>query len=161
MTHLSESASPPIYSRSYEINAPITFKDGDEGVLIALGNHKSGYTLYIKNNRLIYEYNAGFARYKAISAKDLPAGELAISFKFSKTDDYAGIGSIYVNDEIVGEVNMDATLPYKTAFEGMDIGQDLLYPVSPDYADQGEFAYTGTIKKVVFNLKDDTEMVNK
>ena len=56
---------------------------------------------------------------------------------------------------------MEATLPYKMAFEGMDIGQDLLYPVSPDYADQGNFVYTGTIEKVLFNLKDDLEAVKK
>ena len=36
MSHLSESASPPILNRSYAINVPITYKKDDEGVLIAL-----------------------------------------------------------------------------------------------------------------------------
>ncbi len=116
MSHLSESASPPILNRSYAIDVPITYKKDDEGVLIALGNHKSGYTLYIKNNRLVYEYNAGFARYKMVSKKELPVGELGIRFEFNKTDEFEGVGSLYVNEEKVGEVNMEATLPYKTGF---------------------------------------------
>ncbi|MFC5589417.1 arylsulfatase [Sporosarcina soli] len=161
MSHLSESASPAIINRSYKIDVPITYKNGDEGVLIALGNHKSGYTLYIKDNRLVYEYNVGFARYKAISEKDLTEGELDIRFEFDKTGDYAGIGSLFVNDKKVGEVEMEATLPYKTSFEGMDIGKDLLYPVSTDYEDQGEFAFTGTIEKVVFELEDNVEVAEK
>ncbi|WP_233201453.1 arylsulfatase [Sporosarcina sp. P13] len=155
MSHLSDSASPPIINRSYTIDVPIKHKGHDEGVLLALGNHKSGYTLYIKNNQLVYEYNAGFKRYKIVSDKKLDEGELVIQFAFNKTDDYAGIGSLYVNDEKYAELKMEKTLPYKTAFEGMDIGKDLLYPVSPEYADQGEFNYSGYIEKVVFKLKND------
>jgi len=157
MSHLSDSASPPIINRSYTIDAFLHYENGDEGVLVASGNDKSGYTLYIKNGKVIYEYNAGFERYKMISAEDLPTGDLQIQFKFDKTDEYAGVGKIYVNDEQVTEGEMDQTLPYKISFEGMDIGKDLLYPVSPDYEDEGDFEYTGELEKVIFELEDDVE----
>ncbi len=60
MTHLSEAASPFIINRNYSITVPIDRKSSaDEGVLVALGSYESGYTLYIKNNKLFYEYNFG------------------------------------------------------------------------------------------------------
>jgi len=154
MTHLSDSASPPIINRSYTIDVPITYKNGDEGVLVALGNHESGYTLYIKDNRLVYEYHNGVKRYVIKSKKDLKQGKLNIQFEFTKTGDFSGIGSLYVNKQKVGEEEIDSTLPLKVAFEGLDIGEDLMNPVSPEYKDQKEFAYTGEIEKVVFHFKD-------
>lgn len=157
MTHLGDSASPPILNRSYSIDIPITFKQSDDGVLVALGNHESGYTLYIKDNHLVYEYNNGLTRYKITSAQPLNEGELDIQFEFVKTGNLEGEGILYVNEEKVGEEVIDRTLPYKTSFEGMDIGKDALYPVSLEYADKGMFPYTGEIEKVVFTMKSPVE----
>ena len=95
MTHLGDSASPPILNRSYSIDIPITFKQSDDGVLVALGNHESGYTLYIKDNHLVYEYNNGLTRYKITSAQPLNEGELDIQFEFVKTGNLEGEGDYY------------------------------------------------------------------
>lgn len=153
MSHLSESATPLVLNRSYEISIPITHAAGDEGVLLALGNDKSGYTLYIKDNKLVYEYNTGVVRHKIVSENELPTGDLAVQFVFEKTGDHEGQGNLVINGQSTGKAVMK-TLPFKTSFEGLDIGKDLFYPVSPAYAELGEFAYTGTIGKVVYEFEE-------
>jgi arylsulfatase A-like enzyme len=153
MTHLSESAAPFTINRSYEITIPFEYKQGDQGVLLALGNDKSGYTFYIRDNHLIYEHNSGFARYNIVSDKGLTEGNLTLRFQFDKTANNEGIGTLYMNDEEVGKTEI-RTLPFKMAFEGLDIGEDLLYPVSPEYENLGTFPYTGSIVKVVYSFEE-------
>jgi arylsulfatase len=39
-----------------------------------------------------------------------------------------------------------------TGYAGMDIGRDNGMPVDRSYADKSPFAFTGTVKKVVFDI---------
>ena len=39
-----------------------------------------------------------------------------------------------------------------TTYAGMDIGRDNGEPMSASYRDKSPFAFTGSIKKVVFNI---------
>ncbi|MEW9670012.1 arylsulfatase [Ammoniphilus sp. 3BR4] len=155
MSHLSDSASPPIMDRSYTISIPIErSKTSEQGVLIALGSHESGYTLYIKDNKLFYDYNAGTAIYRVESNVEVPRGKAVVRYEFKRTAPNKGVGTLYINDKKVGEASIDQTIPYKTSFEGLDIGRDTLYPVSPNYADRDEFTFTGSIERVVYDLQD-------
>ncbi len=48
---------------------------------------------------------------------------------------------------------MDQTVPFRfSGYAGMDIGRDNGLPVDRDYADRSPFAFTGTIRKVVFDV---------
>ena len=153
MSHLGESAAPLTLDRNHEIIIPIQFEKGDEGVLLALGNDKSGYTFYIKGNSLHYDYHNGNERFTIISDKKLEKGESVIKFVFENTGENVGTGTLFINDEPVGNTEIK-TLPVKTSFEGLDIGEDLLYPVSPEYANKGSFPFTGEIKKVQYNFEE-------
>ncbi|WP_235062601.1 arylsulfatase [Thalassobacillus devorans] len=151
MSHLSESAAPLTLDRNHKITIPIDYAKEDEGVLLALGNDKSGYTFYVKENTLHYEYHNGRERFIIDSDKSLNEGENLITFVFENTGENKGTGTLFVNDEPVGETEIQ-TLPLKTSFEGLDIGKDLLYPVSPEYADEGKFPFTGEIEKVQYDF---------
>ncbi|MFC2949159.1 arylsulfatase [Virgibacillus sediminis] len=153
MSHLSESAAPLTLDRNHEITIPINYNKGDEGVLLALGNDKSGYTFYVKENRLHYEYHNGTDRFIITSDKKLDEGENLITYSFENTGKNQGTGSLFVNKELIGETEI-ITLPLKTSFEGLDIGKDLLYPVSPEYADEGSFPFTGEIEKVQYDFEE-------
>ncbi|WP_223635501.1 arylsulfatase [Planococcus sp. 4-30] len=155
MSHLSESAAPLIINRSYDISIPIDHTPGDEGVLLALGNDKSGYTFYIKGNKLVYEHHTGVVRYQITSETELPDGEIKVQFVYEKTGDHQGTANLLINGEIAGAADMK-TLPFKTSFEGLDIGKDLFYPVSPAYAELEGFFYTGEIGKVIYEFEEAT-----
>ncbi|MDQ0257120.1 arylsulfatase [Evansella vedderi] len=153
MSHLPEGAAPFIINRSYSIRVPIERKSGaEEGVLVALGGSESGYTLYIKNNRLVYEYNIGTMLYRVESREDVPKGEITVELYFKRTGNYKGVASLYIDDCKVGEGAIEQTHPYKLSFEGLDIGKDSRYPVSPVYRNLGEFSFTGIIKKVIYDI---------
>ena len=48
---------------------------------------------------------------------------------------------------------MDHTVPFRfSGYSGMDIGCDNGLPVDRAYADKSPFSFTGTIKKVVFDI---------
>ena len=49
---------------------------------------------------------------------------------------------------------MDHTVPVRfSGYAGMDIGRDNGGVVDRSYEDQKPFAFTGTVKKVTFNIK--------
>ena len=48
---------------------------------------------------------------------------------------------------------MEHTVPVRfSGYAGMDIGRDNGMPVDRSYADKSPFAFTGTVKKVVFDV---------
>ncbi|NRD76826.1 arylsulfatase [Bacillus sp. BRMEA1] len=152
MAHLPSSAAPNINLSSYSITIPIyRSNDAAEGVLIAHGSHSSGYTLYIKDNRLIYEYNFIGTVYRIQSSMIVPAGYSIIQFTFNRGLITNGIGKLLINGQEGGSVYMPRTLPFVLSVEGLDIGQDRLTPVSTSYP-VPEFPFSGQIEKVIIEL---------
>lgn len=154
MEHLGPSASASIRDKSYSITVPITRAGpADEGVLVALGGHMSGYTLYIRNNHLVYEYNfPGLGVYKIVSNKEVPAGKSTLKFDFTRTGPFEGTGRLYINDTMVGETPMPRTVIAEISFEGFDIGMDRMTQVSKSYGENGEFPFAGAIDYVLYEL---------
>ena len=61
--------------------------------------------------------------------------------------------TLFVDGEPVGGGRMDHTVPFRfSGYAGMDIGRDNGLPVDRGYADRSPFAFTGTIRKVVFDI---------
>jgi len=61
--------------------------------------------------------------------------------------------SLFVDVERVGGGRMDTTVPFRfSGYAGMDVGCDNGLPVDRGYADRSPFAFTGTVRKVVFDL---------
>jgi hypothetical protein len=61
--------------------------------------------------------------------------------------------TLFVNDETVGGGRMDYTVPVRfSGYAGMDIGRDNGMPVDRSCAEKSPFAFTGTVRKVVFDV---------
>ncbi|WP_312472098.1 arylsulfatase [Neobacillus sp.] len=152
MAHLPTSAAPNITLSSYSITIPIFRSNRTvEGVLMAHGSHSSGYTIYIKDNYLVYEYNFVGTVYKLQSSVEVPIGFSTIQFEFKREMFIQGTGKLYINGQQVGALYMPRTLPFVLSVEGLDIGRDQLTPVSPNYP-VPEFSFSGHIEKVVLEL---------
>ena len=62
--------------------------------------------------------------------------------------------TLYIDDRPVGKGRMDHTVPIRfSGYAGMDIGRDNGGVVDLGYEDEKPFAFTGTVKKVVFDIK--------
>ncbi len=99
----------------------------------------------------------GVETYKQSARKPLPSGEVSVSMLFEATEKRPGSGghvSLFIGDEKVGEGDMPRTVPMTfTTYAAMDIGRDNGLVVDLAYEDKAPYAFTGTVKSVVFDLK--------
>ena len=84
MSRLPEGSAPKLNNVHHAMTVRATIPDGGaEGVLVALGGDSAGFSLYVKEQRLVYEYNwFNSARYTVVSSDPLPAGEVTLAFEF-------------------------------------------------------------------------------
>ena len=73
---IPDAYSPPVKNRNHSITAYATItKENTNGVLVATGGIYGGYTFFVKNNKLYYEYNAfNEVRYQVVSDISIPKG---------------------------------------------------------------------------------------
>jgi arylsulfatase len=150
---------PRIYNHSYSISADLVVPEGGaEGVIVAESDHLGGFTLYVKDGKLTHTYSMmGVFVFKQVSEEDLPTGEITVRMEFDADEAKPATGgevTLYIDDRPVGKGRMDHTVPIRfSAYAGMDIGRDNGGVVDLAYEDRKPFAFTGTVKKVVFDIK--------
>ncbi|WP_348797333.1 arylsulfatase [Flavobacterium adhaerens] len=152
---IPEGSAPPVYARTHTITAKINHSEKNEGVIVANGGGSAGYSLYIKENKLVYFYNFFHLNHYTITSTPLPEGNLKIEMIYtqeSKELEGGGSTKLFVNGKEVGSGKVDKVVPSRySATETMDIGKDLGSTVNEAY--KTPFAYTGEIQTVEFDLK--------
>jgi arylsulfatase len=154
---------PKIFGRSYSIKADLTVPEtGAEGVIVAMADFIGGFGLWVDGDGILkHTYSLlGVDTYRQAANTRLPTGEVSVRMLFEATENRPGTGghvTLYVNDQEVGGGDMPQTVPITfTSYSGMDIGRDNGLVVDLDYEDKAPYAFTGTVKKVVFDLKPAT-----
>jgi hypothetical protein len=62
--------------------------------------------------------------------------------------------TLWANDKQIGEGKISRTVPIAfSSYAGMDVGRDNGLVVDRAYEDKAPYAFTGTVKQVVFDLK--------
>ena len=154
---IPEPSFPDTKNKSHSITADIeTPTGGADGVLFAIGGPCSGFSLYVKEGKPVFQYNLnGIVRYTIKGSEKLPAGPSKVRLQFTYDGGgYAkgGTYALFINDKKVGESHIDRTNPLRFSFEEtFDTGRDTGLPVSDAY--EGPFPFKGTIKKVVVDLE--------
>jgi arylsulfatase len=149
---------PKIFNHSYSISAELEIPDGGaEGVIVAEADHLGGFSLFVQDGKLKHTYSfVGVFEFKQESETPLPTGAVSVRMEFAADAPKPATGgevTLYVNDERVGGGRMEHTVPVRfTGYAGLDIGRDNGMPVDRSYADKSPFAFTGTVKKVVFDV---------
>jgi arylsulfatase A-like enzyme len=150
--------APRTLNRSYNITAEVDIpSNGAEGPIVCIGGVENGWSLYIKDKRLVYCYNyLGKQTFFVRSTKDIPAGgKVKIGFEFEKTGTQklgaGGIARLYINNNKVGEGEIPKTVKFlETVGETFDIARDTGTAVTKEYKDGARF--TGMVKKVIVEL---------
>jgi len=149
---IAEKASAPVKNRSHTITTTMDLTGTEEGVIVACGGFTGGYTMFIKDGRLYYDYNFYNGVYYTLKSPPLPKGKTELKFRFIKTGQFKGTGELYVNGKKVGTVDMPAMhLSTFSLSETFDVGMDTGTPVSALYDDHFEFK--GNLDKVVVELE--------
>ena len=153
------AAAPRLAGRAHRITAHVVIPaSGAEGAIVSQGGRYGGYTLYIKDRRVTYETNAyGHLTGSLVSPEALAPGKVNVIVEVTP----AGSGQegqpsfrrsnpmmarLVVNGKMTGELR----LTMAGSGDTLDIGSDLVSPVSPKYA--CPFAFTGKIESVTIDL---------
>jgi arylsulfatase A-like enzyme len=154
------TATPPVSRKDLTITIPVERNNAKEqGVLVAHGDFMAGYSIYIKNNILYYEYNNSQKVFIVKSNIAVPTGKSILKFEFKKKADspanspfIPGTAILYINDKNVGEAEIITASRF--AFEGLDIGRDSCGIISKTFRNLEETIYTGKYEYVLFELKN-------
>jgi arylsulfatase A-like enzyme len=147
--------------RSYTITADVEIPSGGaEGVLLALGGRFGGLSFFLQQNRLSYAYNwVGLERYTVTSTEAVPAGSVKLRVEFTSAGPNSGVATLFIDGKRVGEGKIARLVPLTFGLsEGLTVGRDPSTPVTESY--QSPFEFTGKIKKVVMELKEDPKQVS-
>jgi arylsulfatase len=160
MTGMTENVFLNIKNKSKTITADVQIPDkGDaNGIVIAQGGRFGGWALYVKDGVPAYDYNfLGLNRTTVAGTEKLKSGKATLKFEFAY--DGGGIGkggqgTLYVNDQKVGEGHIERTQPMIfSADETADVGIDLATPVVETIGAEAKSRFTGTIDKVTVEVK--------
>jgi len=153
-TRIAEKSSAPVKNRAHTIETKLNLTGDEEGVIAAVGGMTGGYTMFIKDHRLYYDYNFLDGVHYVLKSSTLPKGETELKFNFIKTHPFGGEGELYINGEKVDEIEMPQMhiATYSLA-ETFDIGLDTGTQVSDLYT--GTFEFNGELDRVIFTVSDD------
>ena len=159
---------PRIYGRSYAIEAELKVPDGGAaGVLVAFADFIGGFALWVDDKGLLnhtYQF-LGVDTYKQTSTEPIPTGEVTVKMLFEIDEPKPGSGgtvTLWADNKQIGQGTMPHTISLIfTTYAGMDIGRDNGGVVDLAYEDKAPYAFTGTVKQVVFDLKPATHEEEK
>ena len=84
----------------------------------------------------------------------LPRGKTNLKFAFEKTVEFGGKGELYVNDELVDEVEMPQMhISTYSLAETFDVGRDTGTQVTDLYT--GIFEFEGELDRVTITVSDE------
>ena len=167
-THIDNEAAVDVRMRPFSVIALASIPQGGaEGVLIAQGGAFAGWSLFVKDGRLVYEHNfLGLERYRVTSTLPVPAGDVTLGVEFEIAGQFEiapeltatgvhgvkGTATLYINNRVAGSGEVGKTVPFGWSLsgEGLCCGYDSETPVSELY--KSPFAFTGRIDRVIVSV---------
>jgi arylsulfatase len=164
---LNRDMVPVLGGRSHKMTAELDVPAGGaSGVIVAEGGRYGGMSLYVKNDRLVYENDTwGFIHEKVVSSEPLPTGKVEVAAVFTvdpnnnikplianlRGTPRPGTAEIYINGKKVGETRFSRFGGFETSItETFDVGRDSGSAVSSEYEAPNPF--TGQVEKVSIDL---------
>lgn len=152
---IAEKSSAPVKNRAHTIETKLEIQGGEEGVIVAVGGMTGGYAMFVKNDKVYYDYNYLNGVHYQLESPTLSVGVTEVKFNFIKTQEFGGTGELYINGEKVDEVEMPLMhISTYSLAETFDVGRDTGTQVSTMYDDP--FPYDGTLDRVIFTVSDES-----
>jgi arylsulfatase len=158
MAGMMEGVFVNVKNRSKTITAELESPQGvANGTVLAQGGRFGGWSLYLKDGVPAYDYNfLGLKQTSIVASKPLPSGKSTVKFDFAYDGGgpgKGGLGTLYVNDEKVGEGRIENTQAGMfSADETADVGIDLGTPVVEAIGAEAQSKFNGRILKVTVTV---------
>ncbi len=157
-----EVAAVNVKNRSHVITADVEVASTHaQGVLLAQGSLLGGWSLFVLDGRLHYVHNlAGSQLHQVEATRRLEQGRHTVSFRFDKTGEHRGMGTLLVDGVEVGRGEIPRFTPNRFTLTGAGLtcGYSGELPVTDLY--RPPFAFDGTIHGGVVVEVDGPEFVD-
>jgi arylsulfatase len=148
MAPLPVQSAAAVAGRSWELKAIVTRSAGDDGVLYAMGNGNSGFSAFVQNDRLLFDYNCFGDHYVAESDMPVPTGPSEIGVRFERLG-RNGRATLVIDSTDCGSVEIPFVMQVISSV-GASVGYDNGLPVSTRY--DNAFPFEGTLHRVDIEL---------
>ena len=158
MTGMMENVFISVKNKSKTLTAELVIPEaGANGSILTQGGRFGGWSLYVKDGVPAYDYNfLGLQHFTVAASKPLAPGKATLRFEFAYDGGglgKGGLGTLYVNDEKVGEGRIEHTQPMLfSADETADVGIDLGTPVVEAIGSERRSAFSGGIDQVTVQV---------
>ena len=146
--YLPHEVAPATDMGDWTLEAAITRAAGDEGVIAARGRIHGGFSLYIQDGALCFDYHAYGEGARIRSEARVPAGECVVGAAMrSEGASASGRVTLSIDGEVVAEGEVPLVVDrVLIGHGGMEFGRDGYSPVSDAY--EPPFEFGGTIHSV-------------
>jgi arylsulfatase len=158
VSHLPADVAPRLGGRPFTISADLERTDADQdGVIVALGSHAAGYSFFVKDGRLGFDYNDFGNHTVVVGEREVAVGRRTVAVRFTRDGGGAGTFTLLDGDEEVGSAEIPRLVRIFGSM-GLDLGRDGLSSVSAEY--DGAFPFTGTLHEVRYQIADRAGQVD-
>ncbi len=160
-SEIPEATAPRTLGASFKALAEVDFTDKSQGVIFAQGSRFGGYSLFVKNGKLVFAYNfLGIPPEQRLTCDVPQAGKHIVGVEFAKSGhgehgEAQGKMTLYLDDRAVANGGFRTQSGhYALCGEGLCIGYDSGDAVSSEYKAPAPFR-DGQVIKAVFDIADD------
>jgi arylsulfatase len=151
MAPLPSQASAAMGGRSWDMEAVVSRGPAEGGVIYATGTENSGFSFYIFDNHLVFDYNFFGEHLVVRSHSELPIGSSVLTCQLRRTGK-AGYAVLLVNGEEVGRIELPFIMRVISSV-GPSVAYDHGSPVAFDYASRRDgFPFEGDLESVTITL---------
>jgi len=140
---LKREESPFVENRAFTVKADIVLT-GQNGVIVAQGGTSAGWSLYLKEGKLIFSVRRGGKLHSVSSPKPLTDLNGTVTVSLAKD----GRATLSINKKVLanGQTGLVTSMP----LDGLQVGSDLLGEVG-DYT--APFALEGSVEQAEVNIE--------
>ena len=148
MTPLPAHTAPALGGPSRDMAATIERAVGQAGVLYATGTENSGFSLFVDDEHLVFDYNCFGDHHVVRSDRPVPSGASVVGVRVRRTG-RGGVATVVVDGVECGSVELPFVMHVISSI-GPSVGYDHGSQVSPAYT--GPNPFQGHLERVDIQL---------
>ena len=160
-TFLPDAAScPDIFNRHFAITAVVEpYREGDYGLLLAMGDRFGGVSLFVQDRCLHFDYNAAGV-HSATESPPLPMGTTELTMELTYHNARTADVRLAADGQTMAEGQVSPLMITGVSLTGVQCGQGWTTAVCPRY--DNPYPYSGALRVVRLDLgpkEDDADEI--
>jgi arylsulfatase len=151
MAPMPAQAAASLGGRSWDLDAYVRRSVGQGGVIYASGTENSGFSFYVDEGSLVFDYNIFGEHHVVTSTRALPDGDAVASVRFRRTGKTADV-LLLIDGSAAGTLHLPFVMRTMSSV-GPSVAYDHGSPVAIGYAHRRDgFPFEGSIDRVEIRL---------